>query len=70
MPPLRKTPPRKKSSPFSLATLHHGTPGSYEKLATFANKNTTSVWGQRAALALGYDDNPKAPHAQQALAWL
>jgi soluble lytic murein transglycosylase len=49
--------------------LHQGVPGSYEKLASFANKNSKSVWGQRAALALGYDDYTKA-HSQQALAWL
>jgi len=49
--------------------LHRGTPGAYEKLAVFANRNISSVWGQRAALALGYDDYSKS-HAQQALAWL
>ena len=49
--------------------LHRGTPGAYEKLAAFANKNIASVWGQRAALALGYDDYSKT-RAQQALAWL
>jgi soluble lytic murein transglycosylase len=49
--------------------VHHGTPGSYEKLAAFANKNSASVWGQRAALALGYEEYSHA-HAQQALAWL
>ena len=49
--------------------LHRGTPGAYEKLAAFANKNISSVWGQRAALALGYDDYSKN-HAQQALNWL
>jgi soluble lytic murein transglycosylase len=49
--------------------LHRGTPGAYEKLAVFANKNISSVWGQRAALALGYDDYSKS-HALQALNWL
>jgi len=49
--------------------LHRGTPGAYEKLAAFANRNISSVWGQRAALALGYDDYSKS-HAQQALNWL
>jgi soluble lytic murein transglycosylase len=49
--------------------LHRSTPGAYEKLAAFANKNISSVWGQRAALALGYDDYSKS-HAQQALTWL
>jgi soluble lytic murein transglycosylase len=49
--------------------VHLGTPGSYEKLAAFANKNSASVWGQRAALALGYEEYTHA-HAQQALVWL
>jgi soluble lytic murein transglycosylase len=49
--------------------LHHGTPGSYDKLADFANKNSSSVWGQRAALALGYDDYMKA-RFPQAATWL
>ena len=49
--------------------LHQGAAGSYDKLAVFANKNSNSVWGQRAALALGYDDYSKA-RSPQALAWL
>ena len=49
--------------------VHHGTPGSYEKLAAFANKNSASVWGQRAALSLGYEEYSHA-HMQQAFAWL
>ena len=49
--------------------LHQGAPGSYEKLAAFANKNSKSVWGQHAALALGYDDYTKA-RSPQALVWL
>jgi soluble lytic murein transglycosylase len=46
--------------------LHRGAPGSYEKVAEFANKHASSVWGQRAALALGYDDYSKGrfPQAQ------
>jgi len=48
--------------------LHHETPGAYDKLAAFANTNSTSVWGERAALALAYDDYGKA-RQQQALAW-
>lgn len=48
--------------------LHRGTPGAYDKLAVFANQNLSTVWGQRAALALGYDDYSKA-RSQQALAW-
>src|SRR6266403_3658149 len=49
--------------------LRNGVPGSYEKLSAFAVKNTTSVWGARAALALGYEDNSKNRNAQ-ALGWL
>jgi soluble lytic murein transglycosylase len=49
--------------------LHHGTPGAYDKVAAFANNNAASVWGKRAALALGYDDYEKA-RFPQALAWL
>ncbi|HVS88225.1 MAG TPA: transglycosylase SLT domain-containing protein [Candidatus Acidoferrum sp.] len=49
--------------------LHAATPGAYEKLSAFAVKNTTSVWGARAALALGYDDYSKNRTAQ-ALGWL
>ncbi len=49
--------------------LHHGVPGSYDKLSAFANQHASSVWGQRAALALGYDDYSKARYPQ-ALNWL
>ena len=49
--------------------LHRGVPGSYEKLAAFARGHASSVWGQRAALALGYDDYTHSKHLQ-ALAWL
>jgi len=49
--------------------LRHGSPGSYDKLTAFANSNASSVWGQRAALALGYDDYSHS-HFQQALDWL
>ena len=49
--------------------LHHGVPGSYDKLSAFANQHASSLWGQRAALALGYDDYSKARFAQ-ALNWL
>jgi soluble lytic murein transglycosylase len=54
----------------SLArALRNAAPGAYDKLAAFAGKNANSVWGARAALALGYDDyNKNRP--QQALAWL
>ena len=49
--------------------MHIGTPGAYEKLSAFAAKNTTSAWGARAALALGYEDYSKGRTAQ-ALGWL
>ncbi len=48
--------------------LKHGTPGYYDKVAAFANNNSQSVWGQRAALALAYDDFTKG-RPQQALTW-
>jgi soluble lytic murein transglycosylase len=44
-------------------------PDSYNKLSVFANKNITSVWGQRAALALGFEDYSKSRFAQ-AQVWL
>ena len=49
--------------------VHNGMPGAYERLSAFAAKNATSVWGARAALALGYDDYSKNRHAQ-GLGWL
>ena len=49
--------------------LHNGTPGAYEKLSAFAVKNTTTVWGARAALALGYEDYSRNRMAQ-GLGWL
>jgi len=49
--------------------LHVGVSGAYDKLAAFANKYPSSVWGQRAALALGYNDYSKARYPQ-AVAWL
>jgi soluble lytic murein transglycosylase len=49
--------------------LHVGVNGAYEKLAGFANSHASSVWGQRAALALGYSDFSKA-RFPQALTWL
>ena len=48
--------------------LHNATPGAYERLSTFAVKNTTNVWGARAALALGYDDYVKN-RSGQAVGW-
>jgi len=49
--------------------LRNRAPGAYEQLSAFATKNTTNVWGARAALALGYEDfsNKRVP---QALGWL
>jgi len=49
--------------------VRRATPGSYEKLAAFANKNSSSTWGQRAALALAFNDF-SILHAQPALNWL
>ena len=50
-------------------SLHTGVPGSYEKLSAFAAKNTTNVWGARAALALGFDDFNRK-RSGQGLGWL
>ena len=49
--------------------LRNRAPGTYEQLSAFATRNTTNVWGARAALALGYEDfsNKRVP---QALGWL
>src|SRR2546425_11854452 len=49
--------------------LHNTASGAYERLSAFAAKNTTSVWGARAALALGYEDYSKSRSAP-ALGWL
>jgi soluble lytic murein transglycosylase len=49
--------------------LRLATPGVYDTLSAFATKNSGSVWGARAALALGYEDYSKN-RTQQALAWL
>lgn len=49
--------------------LHRGAPGSYDRLAAFAKGHESSVWGQQAALALGYDDYTHAKFPQ-ALTWL
>jgi soluble lytic murein transglycosylase len=49
--------------------LRNGTPSAYEKLSAFAKKNENSIWGARAALALGADDYEKK-RGQQALVWL
>jgi soluble lytic murein transglycosylase len=49
--------------------LRNATPGAYQKLSAFAVKNTTNVWGARAALALGYEDYSNKRTAQ-GLGWL
>jgi len=49
--------------------VHNTVPGAYATLSAFAVKNTTNVWGARAALALGYDDYSKN-RAAQGLGWL
>ncbi len=73
MPSLDSATPADAAAQKELAglarDLHHATPGAYEKMAAFANKNIASVWGQRAALALGYEDYGKA-HPQQGMMWL
>src|ERR1700730_14118162 len=48
--------------------LHTAAPGGYEKLSSFAAKNASTVWGARAALALGYEDYTKN-QLPQALKW-
>ncbi len=73
VPILDASTPEDAATQKELAPLardfHHGVPGSYDKLAAFANKEASSAWGQRAALALGYDDYSKA-RFPQALTWL
>ena len=73
MPSLDSATPADAAAQKELAglarDLHHATPGAYEKMAAFANKNIASVWGQRAALVLGYEDYGKA-HPQQGMMWL
>src|SRR5215831_10793126 len=49
--------------------LRTGAPVAYDHVAAFAKKHEASVWGARAALALGYQDYSKN-RAQQALVWL
>ena len=48
---------------------HNAAPGANAKLASFATANSGNVWGARAALALGYEEQSKN-HNQEALAWL
>ncbi|MBZ5702657.1 MAG: transglycosylase SLT domain-containing protein [Acidobacteriia bacterium] len=49
--------------------LHNDVPGAYAKLAAFSAKHSASIWGPRAALALGYADESKNRH-KEALQWL
>ena len=49
--------------------LHTAAPGAYDKLSAFSGKNSSNVWGARAALALGYEDYTKN-RLPQALSWL
>jgi soluble lytic murein transglycosylase len=71
-PEITAATPEDEAAQKELADLaravHTGTPGAYEKLSAFAAKNTTSVWGARAALALGYEDYSKG-HTARALGW-
>jgi len=48
---------------------HLGSSSDSAKLAAFADKNISSVWGQRAALALGFDAYSKQQFPQ-AMQWL
>ncbi|HKV25399.1 MAG TPA: transglycosylase SLT domain-containing protein [Candidatus Acidoferrum sp.] len=59
---------RQKELASFARDLHNGLPGAYGKLSAFAAANGSNVWGARAALALGYDDQTKK-HYQQALVW-
>jgi soluble lytic murein transglycosylase len=65
--------PEDEASQKELAELardvRNGAPGAYAELSAFAAKNTTNVWGARAALALGYEDFSKH-RVPQALGWL
>jgi peptidoglycan lytic transglycosylase len=72
-PALDESSPEELAAQKDLAViardLHHGVPGTYDKLAAFANNHASSAWGHRAALALGYEDYSKA-RFPQAVAWL
>jgi soluble lytic murein transglycosylase len=48
--------------------VHNAASGAYTKLSAFAAKNVANVWGARAALALGFEDNSQKRY-QQALVW-
>lgn len=61
------------ASQKELAELTRGlrtaAPDAHGKLSAYAAKNSSNIWGARAALALGYDDYAKN-HLPQAMAWL
>ncbi|MHB8500644.1 MAG: lytic transglycosylase domain-containing protein [Candidatus Acidiferrales bacterium] len=59
---------RQKELASLARDLHNLAPGAYNKLSAFAATNAANVWGARAALALGYEEQTKN-HYQQALAW-
>jgi soluble lytic murein transglycosylase len=60
---------RQKELAELARAMHIGAGGAYNNVAAFATKNADNVWGARAALALGFEDQSKG-HSQQALAWL
>ena len=60
---------RQKELTQLARALHNALPGAYGNLSAFAAKNSDNVWGARAALALGFEDQSKK-HDQQALVWL
>jgi len=70
--PLAGDTPEDRARQKELATLsrdlHDALPGAENKVAAFANANAGNVWGARAALALGVEEQGKK-HYQQALAW-
>jgi soluble lytic murein transglycosylase len=72
-PEITSATPEDEAAQRELSTLaralHTAGPGAYDKLSAFATKNSSTVWGARAALALGYDDYNKN-RTQQSLAWL
>lgn len=71
-PEITSPTPRDAAAQSELASLarglHTAAPGAYEKLSSFAAKNASTVWGPRAALALGYEDYTKN-RLPQALKW-
>jgi soluble lytic murein transglycosylase len=72
-PEITSATPEDEAAQRELSTLaralHTAGPGAYDKLSAFSTKNSSNVWGARAALALGYDDYNKN-RTQQSLAWL